>query len=109
LKKTVDELTTSVRNAPSGFKIESYIYRAATPRMPGSTGYGWEGYRPPAPVTIPSTAKAVVYNFDGATFRIDAKNKTPKEAFEEWGVQFRQLQSVTVGPNTNPAEALSYI
>jgi hypothetical protein len=104
LKKSVDALSTSVRNAPSGFKIESYINRFATPRQ----------FLPPLPPVFnperPTGGPrgSVVFQLSGP-ITIDAKDKTAKQAFAEWSREFIRLQSTTVGLNGSPADTLDFL
>ncbi len=105
----LNQLNTAVRNAPSGFKIESYINQSATPRPQPFNGPeipldGWSK-RLPSPKT---GANTVVVQFQGPV-RIDARDKTPKQAFAEWSKEFKQLQSITVGLNGNPADTLDFV
>jgi hypothetical protein len=104
-RQALDDLTTSVRNAPSGFKIESYTYRYGTPRgsiLPPVTN----PFSPERPTGgIP---RSVVVQFHGPV-TIDARDKTPKQAFAEWSREFGSFAASTVGPNANPAEALGLL
>lgn len=109
VKQSMDDLTTSVRNAPSGFKIESYTYRYGGTRQPGRSPNGWEGTPPVQPKPFP-TAASVTYAFvfpGGVT--VDAKDKTPRQAFVEWAQEFRGLRTATTGLNGNPADALYFL
>jgi hypothetical protein len=108
--EAMNALTTSVRNAPSGFKIESYIHQFAEARkMPITYGTqsGWEGDGFPTPKTFGNTSSNV-FNVTGPVY-IDAKTKTPKKAFEEWSKEFKQLRSSTTGLNDDPAKALNFL
>jgi hypothetical protein len=109
VKKLIDDITTSVRNAPSGFKIESYIHRYATPRPWDRPG--WEQPLGP-PREFPATAsrsQAVTFDFTGANITIDARDKSPKQAFGEWSKEFRKLRTSTIGLNAEPALALTFL
>lgn len=107
--EALDKLTTSVRNAPSGFKIESYINRFATPRPnPFSPPPLDIPYTPERP-TGPLPKSAVTFDFTGANITIDARDKTPKQAFGEWSKEFRKLRTSTIGLNAEPALALTFL
>jgi len=105
IDKTADalkRLTTEVRNAPSGFKVESYINQFATPRSSGwETGLGF------APKTLPATAQPVVINLRDAKFTIDG-SKSPEETLNSFVRVLRVKANAVTGPNTALSTALDY-
>jgi hypothetical protein len=111
VKKIIDDLTTTVRNAPSGFYIERYIRGVLTGGSPTTTRPGWE--QPLMPVgTLPGSrgsSQSAVFDFTGANITIDARDKTPKQAFAEWSKEFRKLRTSTIGLNAEPSLALTFL
>jgi hypothetical protein len=104
VKQKMDSLTTSAKNAPRGFKVESYINRFATPISRG----GWEGYNTPTPQNIPSQAKVVnVFQIGENAFQING-DETPKEIADKTIKGLREFAALTVGPNTSLSQAMDY-
>jgi hypothetical protein len=103
-RRALDDLTTSVRNAPAGFKIERYIHEfAPTRKMPTV-----DNPFIPTNQTWTNASQGTTFNVTGPVY-IDAKTKTPKKAFEEWGKEFKQFRSTTIGLNDDPAKALGFL
>jgi hypothetical protein len=103
----LDKLTTSVRNAPSGFKIESYINRFAEPRpwnQPPTTNIPYSPERPTGGIpkaTTTTNTYTVTVKVDGA--------KNPRDTAVEVVKQLRALASETAGINAPLSQAIDYI
>jgi hypothetical protein len=103
----LDKLTTSVRNAPSGFKIESYINSFAEPRpwnQPPTTNIPYSPERPTGGIpkaTTTTNTYTVTVKVDGA--------KNPRDTAVEVVKQLRALASETAGINSPLSQAIDYI
>lgn len=102
----VNAATSSVRNAPSGFKLAGYVQEYATGIQPGPMrGLAPDlGFRPP--LTTPSQPMAsTTFSFAGATFTFpDATDG--KEAARAFLAELDKQKRQTVGPNGTRAAAL---
>lgn len=113
--QALNTLTTSVRNAPSGFKVESYInsFAAASPFPPQGSGIpgGSIPYRPAGPLPKPGGGGTTILNFsqgslDGA-FVIDG-NESPTEIARKVVAGLRVIAASSVGINVPLSQALDY-
>lgn len=125
VKQVVDSLTTSVRNAPSGFKVESYINSFAEARKSygsGAIGGGWEtglgvppivvGSNPNSP-NSPNSPKGggggTTVNMPNATFSFMVPpDASPEKVGKGFMIFLRRVASTTVGPNVPLGSALDY-
>jgi hypothetical protein len=124
--KAITDLTTTVRNAPSGFKIEPYLYdfqpaaQRPAPMAPPPLSPPWTPLNAPqlsrsvsaspttnattsaspAPINVSFAPGAIVVN----------ESQTPRLTAEEVGrmvvTRIDQVRETTNGPNTTRAAAL---
>lgn len=103
--KALDDLTNSLRNAPTGFKIESYINRFATPR--GQPEF------PPLPIpysperpTKGNVSSSIVIN-GGISLKIP-DGMPPEKVGPAFMTFLTRVRSRTLGPNAPLADALEF-
>lgn len=107
--KALEELATSVRNAPSGFKIEPYVNRFGAPShwVPGLGGPTTTPYSPNGGGLGPVGGSSV--SISGATFNFILPQGVKAEQVGPVVMKyFRSIQGRTVGFNAPVAMAMDY-
>jgi gas vesicle protein len=95
----LDGLTTSVRNAPSGFKIERYTYANAVPKSVSGLDNVPSAFSPPSvPFTRPTQASSSI-----GSVHVTLPNVTNAKQFVE---ELDKIRLQTVGMNGTRAQAL---
>ncbi len=105
LKASVDALTTSVRNAPSGFKIARYINEFAAART--SPFVAPPTVLPYNPIAPTSTGPKTTVNIGTVSFKIPDGMK-PEQVGPAFMNYLHKVADRTVGPNAPLSDALEY-
>jgi hypothetical protein len=112
--KAITDLTTTIHNAPSGFKYQQYAYDFAVPKMMG-TGLTppVNPFRPPTtPLNPPtlsrnpatsSTSKSITLNFN-----VDG-TKGSRALATEVARQFKKVAVEVLGSEADPADAIELL
>jgi hypothetical protein len=110
LKAASDALSTSLRNPPSGFKIESYINRFAAPRPWTYPGPPLDiPYRPQGGPTTTGGNGGTRVDMRGATITLSLpKGMKPEEVGPAFMRFLDKVASTTIGGNAPISEALDY-
>ena len=98
----LDAFTSSLHNAPTGFKVEPYTFAYGTPAARPRSGFSPSAPNAPlsplAPATLSSASKSV-----NVTFNIDG-TKTTRTQVQQIAVELKKVVTETLGTDADVAD-----